>query len=143
MNNAVGPNTYLDFNGLNRLRAQAQRDERAALGQAAQQFEAYFLQEVLKSMRATVENGGLVDSSAIDTTQQMMDKEVAQHLSKGQGVGLARMLVTQFDRQLSTQEQLAQRPGAAFDLKAAPKALPLQPQGGLPLPTDPVRRSLK
>ena len=142
MSNDLGPNTYLDFNGLGQLRAQAQLDERGAIRQTAQQFEAYFLQEVLKSMRATVENGGLVDSSAMDTYQDMMDKEVAQSMAKGQGVGLANMLVAQFDQQHATQANLAQRAGTSFSLQ--PKAMGLdEAQKAMPMPTDPVNRSLK
>ena len=141
MSNDIGPNTYLDFNGLSQLKSQAQRDERGALKQAAEQFEAYFLQEVLKSMRATVENGGLVDSSAMNTYQDMMDKEVAQSMSQGQGVGLAKMLVAQFDAQHSTQAQLASRT-SGFVLQ--PKPMPFNDGPvAMPLPADPVNRSLK
>ena len=142
MSNDLGPNTYLDFNGLGQLRAQAERDERGAIKQAAQQFEAYFLQEVLKSMRATVENGGLVDSSAMNTYQDMMDKEVAQSMAKGQGIGLANMLVAQFDQKHSTQANLAQHPGASFPLNAV-QPMPLEKPQGLPMPKDPVNRKLK
>lgn len=143
MGNDIGPNGYLDFQGLTRLRSQAQKDERAALEQAAEQFEAYFLQEVLKSMRATVENGGLVDSSAMDTYQDMMDKEVAQSMAQGQGIGLAKMLVSQFDARYSTQAQLAQHPGATFELQPD-VSMPLEDTvKGMPMPVDPVNRSLK
>ena len=142
MSNDIGPGTYLDFNGLGALRAQAQRDERGALKQAAEQFEAYFLQEILKSMRATVENGGLVDSSAMDTYQDMMDKEVAQSMAKGQGVGLANMLVAQFDAQHSTQAQLANRPGASFAVTPKPMPVNDTPPAML-LPADAVNRRLK
>ena len=143
MSNDIGPNTYLDFNGLGQLKARAERDEQGALRQAAQQFEAYFLQEVLKSMRATVENGGLVDSSAMSTYEQMMDKEVAQQLAQGQGVGLADMLVSQFEQQHSAQAQLAQHPGASFALQRQAPAMSLDESRAMPLPKNELNRSLK
>ncbi|MEC8022077.1 MAG: hypothetical protein VX179_08870, partial [Pseudomonadota bacterium] len=49
----------LDFGAYGALRAKAQRDQGAALQETAQQFEAMFLQMVMKSMRATVTKSDL------------------------------------------------------------------------------------
>ena len=44
-------NSYLDFAGLARLRGEAHRSSGAANRETAQQFEAMFIQMMMKSMR--------------------------------------------------------------------------------------------
>jgi peptidoglycan hydrolase FlgJ len=136
--------SYMDFAGLGQLRSRAEQDQQGAVREVAQQFEAYFLQEIMKSMRATVENGGLVDSNAVSTYQDMMDKEVAQSMAKGRGIGLADMMVSQLAKApASAQAALAQHPSASLSLQAKPMALPEGPDRGMALPADTTRRSLK
>ena len=43
--------SYSDFSGLATLRSKARTDASAAVGEVGQQFEAYFMQMMLKSMR--------------------------------------------------------------------------------------------
>ena len=93
VNNNASPNSYLDFDGLANLRAQAKQDPKAALKQTAQQFEGLFLQQMMKSMREAVPKSDLVDSSTADQFQSMFDKEVSVQMSKRNSVGLADMLV--------------------------------------------------
>ena len=45
------PSSYLDFAGLARLRGQARADSTSAARATAQQFEAMFIQMMMKSMR--------------------------------------------------------------------------------------------
>ena len=79
-NEANGPslaNSYLDFAGLARLRSEAHRSSGAANREAAQQFEAMFIQMMMKSMREASFKGELLDSGALDTFQGLQDREIS------------------------------------------------------------------
>lgn len=57
--------------------------------QAAQQFEALLLQEMLKSMWATVPQGQLLSGSHEEKMyRDMLNEAVADSISKGRGVGI-------------------------------------------------------
>ena len=87
--------SYLDFQGLGELRSQAARDGKGALRETAQQFEAMFLQMMLKSMRESIEKSELTASAHADTFESMFDREVSMSLARRNAVGLADMLVEQ------------------------------------------------
>lgn len=89
---------YTDFQGLAGLRARAKDNDRQALREVAGQFEALFVQMMMKSMRDASLGEGLLDSEAGDTYQGMFDRQIAIELSKGQGLGLAEMMVRQLSR---------------------------------------------
>ena len=77
--------TYFDFKGLGELKAQsngADRDE--AVAKVAKQFEAYFIGEMLKSMRLAGESfkSDLIDSRSMDTYQEMFDQQISVSLSE-------------------------------------------------------------
>jgi Rod binding domain-containing protein len=64
---------------------------------AAQSFEAIFVNQLLKSMRSTLPEDGLMESSfAKNTFTEMLDKEYAQMASKSRSFGLADMIARQF-----------------------------------------------
>ncbi len=109
---------YTDFQGLAGLRARARNDEQATLREAAGQFEALFIQMMLKSMRDASLGEGLLDSDAGKTYQGMFDRQIAIELSRHQGLGLAEMMVQQLGR---TQQ------GAAADTVPAPPVSPSWP----------------
>jgi flagellar protein FlgJ len=100
MNDVVGPKSSYDFSGLSELKARAANDasDAAAIKKAAQQFEAMFLQMMMKSMRATVEKGGLLDSKASETFEQMYDQQIVMAMAERGSTGLAQM-VERFIRQ--------------------------------------------
>lgn len=57
--------------------------------QAAQQFEALLLQEMLKSMWATVPQGQLLSGSHEETMyRDMLNEAVADSISQGKGIGI-------------------------------------------------------
>lgn len=63
--------------------------QQAALRGAAEQFEAFFLQMVLKSMRAATPKNTLFDSEQTRMFQQMADQQLALDMAQGKGVGLS------------------------------------------------------
>ncbi|MGQ4880157.1 flagellar assembly peptidoglycan hydrolase FlgJ [Billgrantia sp. LNSP4103-1] len=89
----------LDVQGLERLKHTARQDTGAGLRGAAQQFEALFLQMMLKSMRDTIPSGGLLDSQQGEFYQSMLDQQWAQTMA-GRGIGLADHLVAQLEGQM-------------------------------------------
>ena len=57
--------------------------------QAAQQFEALLVQEMLKSMWATVPQGELLSGSHEEKMyRDMLNEAVADSISKGRGIGI-------------------------------------------------------
>jgi len=159
VNNAA-PRTYLDFQGLGELKGRAARDSKGALRETAQQFEAMFLQMMLKSMRESIDKSDLLKSDHLDTFEAMFDREVAMSMAKRNTLGLADMLVQTQSRQMaavSTADALqardagtADKPSArrldapipAIPLQAAPQVFdPLKRPGG-PLPINPSKLGL-
>ena len=130
---ALPSSSYLDFNALAQLRGEAAHDPNKAARKTAEQFESYFLQQMMKEMRATVEKSDLVGSNAMDTYQDMMDKEVSLQMVKRGGIGVANMLEKQMLKQsaeLSTQDALKLRP--MVQAESLPLVKPAEP---LPLKT--------
>ncbi len=87
-----------------------------ALRAAAKQFEALFLQMVLKSMReAMPSTGGLFDSDQTRLLQAMQDQQMALDMAQGSGFGLADVIF----RQLGGVTEEAGR-GQALDADGRP-----------------------
>ncbi|NLL49053.1 MAG: hypothetical protein GX249_10760 [Firmicutes bacterium] len=73
-----------------------------ALQDAAEQFEAIFLYQLLEQMRRTVpENDLLGDRRAEKIFQSMLDQEMASTYAQTQSVGLAKMIYEQMSRYVS------------------------------------------
>jgi flagellar protein FlgJ len=94
----VSPSFYADFQGLDRLRASAARQDPQALREAARQFEGLFTAMMLKSMREASLGTGLGESEETKTYQDMYDQQLALQLAHGKGLGLADMLMQQLTR---------------------------------------------
>lgn len=86
-----GTHFALEFQGLNKMRVAAEMDKQKGVKAASQQFEALFLSQMLKSMRATVPESGLLGSSATELYTEMHDAQLAQVMA-GKGVGLAQLI---------------------------------------------------
>ncbi|MCG2582863.1 flagellar assembly peptidoglycan hydrolase FlgJ [Massilia sp. TS11] len=104
----------LDTQGLSDLKRGARTQSPEALKQAATQFEAMFLNMMMKSMRqASASQDGMFDSEQTKTYTQMLDQQLTQKLAK-RGVGLADMLVRQMSKQQGPAAATAEPiPGAA------------------------------
>ena len=103
-----------DTRSLDALRAQAKKDPDKALKAAATQFEALFMQMLLKSMRDATPQFDPAASDAGRTYTAMLDQQLSSTLS-GKGLGLADVMMKQLSR--------AQQPqGGKFvpEAKAAP-----------------------
>ena len=122
------PNSYLDFDGLGQLKGQARTDAKGAIRETAQQFEALFLQMMMKSMRESIVKSEMYDSNTMETFEGMFDKEVSVQLAKKNSLGLADMLVKNLEQNqanlATTADILKQRQEpAAFNASAKGMAL--------------------
>jgi len=88
-----------DSRSLDQLRQLANRDPSKAVKQVATQFEALFMQMVLKSMRDATMKSGLLDSSDQQLYTSMLDEQLAQKIAAG-GTGLADVIARQLSRNL-------------------------------------------
>jgi len=86
---------YTDFNGLAKLKNQARKESPEALKEAAKQFEAIFLNNILKGMRQAKLADGALDNDQSKFYQDMYDQQLSVHLSGTPGVGLADLIVKQ------------------------------------------------
>lgn len=92
----------LDAQSLSRLRLQAKDAPNQALKAAAQQFEAVFLNMMLKSMREATPQDGMLDSDQTRMFTGMLDQQFAQSMAS-RGVGLADIMVKQLSRGMGGQ----------------------------------------
>lgn len=90
----------IDTQQLTKLRNDAKQNSPEALKQTAKQFEALFLNMMLKSMRDATPQDGVMDSDQTKTYTSMLDQQLSQHLAN-RGTGLADMLVKQLSRTMS------------------------------------------
>lgn len=87
----------LEMQGLQRLKHSARQDPARAAGEAARQFEALFIQMMVKSMRQAVPDGGLLDSRQTEFYQSLLDQQWSQSMAS-RGIGLAEILVSELER---------------------------------------------
>ena len=85
-----------DFTQFTDLRRDAAQNDPAVLREVAGQFEALFLQTMLKNMReASLGDPLLGDSDQMEMYQDMMDQQLSVEMASGRGIGFADMLVRQ------------------------------------------------
>ena len=74
----------------------ARPDHNSDLEEVAEQFEAIFLNELLKQARKAKLAEDILGNSAKETYEGMLDREMSVHLSKQVNLGIADALVRQF-----------------------------------------------
>lgn len=66
---------------------------------ACREFEAYFVEQLMKQMQKTVIKSELTEESETESYfKEMLYQEYAAEASKGQGVGIAKMMYEQMKR---------------------------------------------
>lgn len=98
---AIAPSNQLgyDARSLDGLKGIAARDPKAAVREAAKQFESLFMQQLLKSMRSTTMNTGMLDSEGGKLGTEMLDTQLSGQLSGMKG-GLSDAIMRQLERQM-------------------------------------------
>ncbi|RJQ48000.1 MAG: flagellar assembly peptidoglycan hydrolase FlgJ [Gammaproteobacteria bacterium] len=120
---ATGSEVYTDFQGLERLRAQARDNPQQALRETARQFEALFMQMLLKSMREAKPADDPFSSPQSDLYRDMFDQQLAINLSKNGALGIADLLQRQLGG-AAPPEQKTLNPFTARVFSGAPASLP-------------------
>ena len=103
-----------DSQALRGLRGVAARDPKAAIKEAAKQFESLFMNELMKSMRKATQSSGLLDNAGTQMGTDMLDDQFALKMS-GQPGGLGSVIERQLQRQM----------GATLENKSGLQAQPL------------------
>lgn len=116
----------LDVQGVDALRRTVRTSPEEGLQQVSRQFEALFMNMVLKSMREATPSSGLLDSQDQKVYLSMFDQQLTQNLS-GRGVGLAEAMLAQLRRTMPSGP-----PDAEADAEIGTKPMSLEPRGGLP-----------
>ena len=83
------------------LRTAAARDPKAAIRETAKQFEALFVQQLMRSMREATVSSGMLDNEGTKLGNEMLDAQYAAKMSGLPG-GLADAIARQLERQLGT-----------------------------------------
>ena len=86
---------FADTTGLAGLRSSERVNTPEAAREVAQQFEALFIQMMIKEMRSASISSGLFDSHQMDTYQAMHDQQLALDMARSGGLGLADVMVEQ------------------------------------------------
>lgn len=93
---------YNDLNSLNSIKQAGRAKDPESLRKVAQQFEAMFVQTMLKTMRQTNEVFGkdnFLNSNETSMYQGMLDDQMSLTLTSGRGLGLADAFFDQMSRQ--------------------------------------------
>lgn len=139
--------SIFDTQSLSGLKSDLKKDNPAAIKAAAQQFEAVFLQMMLKSMRAATPQDGMFESDQTKFYQELLDSQLSQVMAAQGGTGLSAML----ERQLSglQEGQVSPEMSSPYPLIPPSRAYPLAPgqrslllPGVAPAPVLPLDRSL-
>lgn len=87
------------------LGATPAKSEREQLADAAKQFEAIFVRQMLAAARKTsFDDGGLFDSEAMATFRQMQDEKFADTAAQTGAFGLASIIEAQLSRHLPKEQ---------------------------------------
>lgn len=125
--------SVLETGALANLKRQAKSGDPAANKAVAKQFEALFLQMVLKSMREATPREGLLDSEPGRLYESLLDQQLSLNLGGGKrGLGLAEMIEAQMNRQNAPLPTSSE----GLPLQRVPRAFPLLEQKAMPLRTE-------
>jgi len=76
-----------------------ENQDKEKLIEVCKQFESIFINFMLKSMRATVPDGGLFEKGvAYDIVLSMHDQALAEEVSQNGGIGLAKQLYEELSK---------------------------------------------
>jgi len=88
-----------DSRSIDGLRGSAARDPKAAIRETAKQFESLFMNELMKSMRASTLSSGMLDNEGGKMATEMLDTQFATKMSGLPG-GLSDVIARQLERQM-------------------------------------------
>jgi peptidoglycan hydrolase FlgJ len=112
-----------DVHSMDALRARASSDPKAAAQAAAKQFEALFMNELMKSMRQSTLATGMLENSGSKMGTEMLDTQFANQMTGLPG-GLSQAIAQQLERQMAASQAGVSEPTiASKPLPSRPPAL--------------------
>lgn len=111
------------------LRSAAARDPKAAIRETAKQFEALFMQQLMKSMREATVSSGMLDNEGTKLGNELLDSQYAAKMTGLPG-GLTDAIARQLERQMGVGAGAAL---AAPVPAAAASGAPAAPSAATPL----------
>mgnify|MGYP000503009092 CR=1 FL=1 len=91
---------YTDVNALNDLKKKARDDQESALRPVAEQFEAIFVQQILKESRKVSFDEGWLDGGQGDFYKDWSDKQLSLNLSSKGTLGFADNIIEQLGKSI-------------------------------------------
>lgn len=120
----------MDLRSLERLKANSGANPRAAIRDTARQLETLFMQELMKSMRASSMDSGMLSNQGTELGTSMLDTQMAGKMSGMKG-GLGELITRQLERQMGL------KPEATAQAQGQPQASVLRGLGDLSLQNMP------
>jgi len=140
MNPSAAVPSVFDLQSLSALKKGVKDADPKALKAAAQQFEALFLQMVLKSMRDATPREGMFDSEQSRLYESLLDQQLAQVMAARGSTGLAAMIEKQLARSAAGPDALLDKPMGALPLVPEARPHSLVPAGDKGLPLAPTEK---
>jgi flagellar protein FlgJ len=88
-----------DAKSMDALKSMASKDPKAAVKETARQFEALFMQELLKSMRQATMKADMLDNQGTQMGTEMLDTQLATKMTGLHG-GLGEAIARQLEKQM-------------------------------------------
>jgi flagellar protein FlgJ len=104
LSNDLNNKFALDVKDMGNLKQSARAGSADALKTASTQFEAMFVNMMMKSMRDASPQDGLMDSQQTKMFTSMLDQQTSQNIAK-KGIGLSDMLIRQLSQGTQAQNQ--------------------------------------
>jgi len=128
-----------DTRSLDALRGNAARDPKAAIHEAARQFEALFMQQLMKSMRDSTMAAGMLDNEGSKLGTEMLDHQLSTQMTGLPG-GLADAIARQLERQMGGVAE----PASSVPAQSARPVTPSMPEASeAPAETAPAAPGAK
>ncbi|MDO9235046.1 MAG: flagellar assembly peptidoglycan hydrolase FlgJ [Aquabacterium sp.] len=127
----------MDLRSLDRLKSAAGQGAKSSVHDAAKQLEGLFMQELVKSMRSTTMNSGMLDNSATEMGTNMLDTQLAGQMTGLPG-GLGELIARQLERQMGIAASKDGAKGGASNPFAGlgDMSLSRSPESGMTLPLN-------
>lgn len=99
MNSYIDPGMIYNQTTLNSTAGKIHQDTPENLHKVCQEFEALMIQALYKGMRATIQDGGLIEKGTdTEIFEEMMDHEVARQTAMKNELGIAEALFHQLSK---------------------------------------------
>jgi len=111
-NPAAANGLTMDLRSLDRLKGTSGTNPRAAVRETAKQLESLFMNELMKSMRASTMSSGMFDNSGSEMATGMLDTQFASQMS-GRPGGLSDVIARQLERQMGLKPETSAKAAAS------------------------------